>query len=268
MRTEKEMMETILSYANKDERVRIVMLEGSRSNVNIPPDRFQDYDITFLVRKISDFQKDDGWLNHFGRLIMLQKPEAMELFPPEILGFSYLMLFDDDVKMDLTLVELKDLEEYLAGDQLLRVLLDKDGRIQKKIVPTDREYHLQKPTAGMYDDCCNEFWNIVPYVVKGLCRREIIFAADHLNLCRQELLRMLSWQVGAAYGWDFSLGKNYKFLHHYIDKDQWDKLISTYRMDGCEPIWRSLEKCCGLFRQSSAQTGESSAIRIRTMTGI
>ncbi|EOE27306.1 hypothetical protein QA7_02629, partial [Enterococcus faecalis EnGen0084] len=24
-------------------------------------------------------------------------------------------------------------------------------------------------------------WNVTPYVIKGLCRKEILFAIDHLN---------------------------------------------------------------------------------------
>ena len=35
---------------------------------------------------------------------MMQKPEDMELFPPEEKGFSYIMLFDDGVKIHLTLM--------------------------------------------------------------------------------------------------------------------------------------------------------------------
>lgn len=37
-------------------------------------------------------------------------------------------------------------------------------------------YHVRKPSAREYDDCCNEFWNVTPYVIKGLCRKEILFA--------------------------------------------------------------------------------------------
>lgn len=36
MRSEKEMMDLVLSLAEQDERIRIVTLEGSRANINIP----------------------------------------------------------------------------------------------------------------------------------------------------------------------------------------------------------------------------------------
>lgn len=78
---------------------------------------------------------------------MMQKPEDMELFPPEEKGFSYLMLFDDYNKIDLTLLPLEELDNYLKGDKLIKVLIDKDCRIKRDIVPTDIDYHVRKPSA-------------------------------------------------------------------------------------------------------------------------
>ncbi len=114
MRSEKQVYDTILGFAEADERIRVVTLEGSRTNVNIPPDDFQDYDITFFVTDMQSFTADDEWLNVFGERFILQKPEDMELFPAEEKGFSYLMLFCDDVKMDLTLLPLELLDEYFT----------------------------------------------------------------------------------------------------------------------------------------------------------
>ncbi len=254
MRSEKQVYDTILGFAEADERIRVVTLEGSRTNVNIPPDDFQDYDITFFVTDMQGFTADDEWLNVFGERFILQKPEDMELFPAEEKGFSYLMLFCDDVKIDLTLLPLELLDEYLTWDKLVKLLLDKDGRVGQPPVPTDIDYHLQRPTERMFDDCCNEFWNTVPYVVKGLCRREILFAIDHMNeIVRKELLRMISWLVGTEQGFDFSLGKNYKFLNRYIPEEMWRRLLSTYRMDSYLQMWESLEQCMALFREVSAE---------------
>ena len=143
------------------------------------------------------------------------------------------------------------LEDYLNGDGLREILLDKDGRVEEKPTPTDKEYHIQKPGARSFDDCCNEFWNITTYVVKGLCRRELLFAIDLLAMMRNELLRMLSWQVGSAYGFTFSVGKNYKFIDQYLPTEQWQALLSTYRTDSVGNTWRSLFTCHELFRDAA-----------------
>lgn len=59
MRTEKQMYDLILGLARADDRIRIVTLEGSRTNINISPDEFQDYDITFFVADLQSFTADD-----------------------------------------------------------------------------------------------------------------------------------------------------------------------------------------------------------------
>ena len=257
MRKEQEMMNIILSIAKQDDRIRVVTIEGSRTNINIPKDEFQDYDITYFVRDIKSFISNDDWLNQFGNIVMMQKPENMELFPPEEKGYSYLMLFDDYNKIDLTLLSLEDLDDYLNGDKLIKVLIDKDCRIKRDIVPTDIDYHVRKPSAREYDDCCNEFWHVTSYVVKGLCRKEILFAIDHLNqILRFELLRMMSWKVGIETGFTLSIGKNYKFLDKYIPEDLWTRLLSTYRMDSYENVWKSLFICHQLFWEVSKEVAE------------
>ncbi|MED3551951.1 aminoglycoside 6-adenylyltransferase [Cytobacillus praedii] len=254
MRSVQEMMEIILSIAKKDERIRIVTLEGSRTNKNIPKDKFQDYDISYFVTDIDSFKSTDEWLNAFGKRIIMQKPEDMELFQPELGNwFSYLMLFDDGNKIDLTLIPLDEAESYfLNTDGLVEVLLDKDSSIKDTLEPTDKKFHIKKPSAKEFDDCCNEFWMVSTYVVKGLARKEILFAIDHLNeMARPNLLRMMSWYIGIETNFSLSLGKNYKYLQKHLDKNDWDQLLYTFAENSYENMWQSLFNCYDLFRKYS-----------------
>ena len=77
MRSEKQVYDTILNFARMNERIRVVTLEGSRTNINIPPDDFQDYDITFFVTFMLSCIIVDYWLNVFGVRFILQIPEVM-----------------------------------------------------------------------------------------------------------------------------------------------------------------------------------------------
>ena len=54
----------VLNFAKTDKRIRMVTLEGSRTNTNIPPDDFQDFDITFFVTDMDSFTSDDKWLDN------------------------------------------------------------------------------------------------------------------------------------------------------------------------------------------------------------
>ena len=58
MRSEQEMYELIINTARNDERIRAVIMNGSRANPNAPRDIFQDYDIVYIVTEVSSFKHD------------------------------------------------------------------------------------------------------------------------------------------------------------------------------------------------------------------
>jgi aminoglycoside 6-adenylyltransferase len=254
------MMNLLIGFAEQDDRIRLVTLEGSRTNPNIPADRFQDYDISYFVTDLDSFKENDQWLERFGKRLMMQKPEDMELFPPTLGNwFSYLMLFEDGNKVDLTLIPINEADDYFANhDGLVKVLLDKDRLIQHEVIASDRRYWIQKPTARQFDDCCNEFWMVSTYVVKGLARKEILFAIDHFHeIARPNLLRMMAWKIGSEQGYSFSLGKNDKFIDRYLPKEDWEKLLSTYAQNGYQEMRQSLFASYELFRKYSKAVSEN-----------
>lgn len=263
MRTEQEMMDLILSFAEKDERIRVIGMEGSRTNICVPKDEFQDYDISFIVTDMNSFKQNDEWLDYFGPRIIMQKPEAMSLFPPELGGwFSYLMLFEDGNRIDLKLVPLEDLDKYLKHDKLLKILMDKDGLVKNPTKPTDEDYQVKKPSAEYFDDACNEFWWVSTYVAKGLRRDELLFAIDHLNnYVRPNLLRMLAWRVGIERNFSVSVGKSHKYLDLYISEGVWKRLLDTYRNGSADEIWKALFETHILFRETALYVAEKLGYR-------
>ena len=252
MRSETEMMELLLAFANDDERIRVVGMEGSRTNVNVPKDMYQDYDISYIVTDMGSFICDESWLDVFGKRVMMQKPEAMEMFPSEYDWFSYLMVFEDGIKIDLSIIPLDKLTQYLSGDKLLKILVDKDGLVPDVPSPTDEDYWIYKPSAAFFDDCRNEFWFVSTYFLKGLLRDELLFASYHMeHIMRVQLFNMLSWKIGIDHGYGFSIGKNNKYIRKYLSEDEWDLLMKTYRMDSIENSWIALSAALELFRKAS-----------------
>lgn len=252
MRTEQEMFDLILDFAREDERVRVMAINGSLANPNAPWDAFQDYDIVFVVTVMDSFLASDAWLDYFGRRIMMQKPEGMELFPSEATNrFSYLMLFEDGNRIDLTLLPLEELGSYLKEDSLLQVLLDKDGRVPALPESSDMNYWVRRPTPGMFDDCCNEFWWLSTYVAKGLARGELPYAIAHLDLMRKQLMTMLSWQAGLEKGFTFSMGKQFKYLQQHVSTDVWQRLCDTWNAGSLEACAKALGGLLVLFRETS-----------------
>ncbi|XGB43247.1 MAG: aminoglycoside 6-adenylyltransferase [Nodosilinea sp. LVE1205-7] len=138
MRSEQEILELILNTAKNDDRIRAVIMNGSRANPNAPQDLFQDFDILYLVTQVEPFTNDPKWIHRFGELMILQMPEAMQDPPPENDGsFTYLMQFTDGNRIDLSLLAIAQFNP-LKNDSLSVLLLDKDGLLPPFAPPSDR----------------------------------------------------------------------------------------------------------------------------------
>ncbi len=258
MRTEAEMIQEILSFAEQDNRIKIVTLEGSRTNPNVPKDIFQDYDISFFVTEMDSFKTDHSWVDRFGKRIIMQMPEAMSMFPPELGNrFSYLMLFEDGNRIDLTLIPLEERFAYIIEDKLMQVLLDKENLMPPVDPPTDRDYWVKRPSEAFYHDCCNEFWWVSTYVAKGLWRQEILYAIDHLNFnVRPMLMKMLEWRIGIDTDFSISTGKNAKYMEQYLTNDHWQKLMSTFPAGNYSSVWQALYSTTELFGETAKEVAK------------
>lgn len=253
MRTEKEMFALFDRISAQDPRIRVMTLEGSRVNPNVTPDVWQDYDLTFLVTDVESFTKDDGWLSLFGDLVFMQKPEAMDLFPPDFPAgwFSYLMLFADGVKIDLTLVPVTDVRTYFAQDPLIRVLLDKDGICPPHPAPTDAPFWVQKPSEAFIRDCSNEFFLSSTYAHRALLREEFLFVTwTFENRLHPELLRMLGYLAGVRAGFPVNTGKHDRWIFRYLTEAEGAALRETYRLDSPEGQGLALSTAMELFAQA------------------
>ncbi len=74
MRNEEEISSLILKVVESNDRIRAVLLNGSRANPKAKKDSFQDYDIVYIVREINSFVSDHSWIDVFGDRIILQMP--------------------------------------------------------------------------------------------------------------------------------------------------------------------------------------------------
>lgn len=249
MRSEQEMLDLILSTARNDERIRAVMMNGSRANPNAPRDIFQDFDIVYFVSEVASFKDDPAWIDRFGERMILQMPEAMQDPPPQNDGgFTYLIQFMDGNRIDLGLYPISRLTQLEADSQTM-LLLDKDGLFPPFPPPNDRDQWPKPPSAKAFADCCNEFWWVSPYVAKGLWRKEITYAKGMLDeIIRPQLMKMLVWQVGIDTGFARNPGKCGKYLKNYLASELWAMLEQTYSDAGYENTWEALYTMGDLFR--------------------
>jgi len=251
------MLALILQTAQEDERIRLVLLEGSRADPQAPRDCFQDFDIVYGVTETAPYVRNLDWIRRFGELMILQLPDELPDPPPQPAPgrYTYLMQFSDGNRIDLTILPLELLPEWRA-DGACRVLLDKDGRLPEP-PPPGQTYLPAPPTAWEYAGCCNEFWWVCPYVAKGLWRGELPYARHMLDvILREQLHRMLVWLVGVRSGFRRSPGKFGRHFQKVLPAEHWQLLQKTYADASYAHTWQALFAMTGLFRQAARSVGE------------
>ena len=169
MRTDQEILGLILQIAKKLQ-VDAVALSGSRTNPKVQTDEFQDYDLVYVVDDIDNLTSDLSWLDQFGKRIIEQH---------NILGNRrlYLMLFEDGNWIDLTLCPKDHIQEWVESEADFTVLEDPKGLFVPHS-PSPERFWTSPASETDFEKSYNEFWWVSAYVVKGICRKQIIYSTD------------------------------------------------------------------------------------------
>lgn len=242
MRTEPEMLDLILQTA-KSLKVEAIAMSGSRTNDQAPKDEFQDYDVVYLVENFEELISDLSWLDQFGKRIIEQH---------NVLDHRrlYLMIFEDGNRIDLTLCPKEHIKEWVDSEADFTVLNDPQG-LFAPYAPTPKRYWTAPASATDFDKSCNEFWWVSAYVVKGICRKQVIYATDHLyGICQQELLKLLAWQVASDRG-TVDIGKNYKYLFQYLPTEKEKEFSALLDFSSLDKITQSLFATMQLFHHEA-----------------
>ena len=242
MRTETEMFDVILQTA-KVLQVDAVALSGSRTNQKIQTDEFQDYDVVYIVDDLDYLTRDLSWLTQFGKRIIEQEVT---------LGHRrlYLMLFEDGNRIDLTLCPKDQIQEWLENEADFTVLEDPKGLFES-YYPRPERFWIHPASEMDFKKTCNEFWWVSAYVVKGICRKQVIYATDHLyGICQQELLKVLTWQVASDRG-KVDIGKNYKYLFNYLPAEKKKEFSNLLDFSSLDKIIQSLLATMQIFHQEA-----------------
>jgi aminoglycoside 6-adenylyltransferase len=252
MRSDAEMRKLIIDFANADARIRAVLLNGSKANPNIQPDRFQDFDIVYFVENVEDFKRNHDWVKVFGEIIIRQLPDEMTIGETDPIGFGYLMLFEDGNRIDLTLYPADKVKENHWPDSLTVCLLDKDNQFQRLPASNESDYFVKRPSSREFKDTSNEFWWVCTYVVKGLLRNEITYAKEMLEcVVRPMLMKLIEWKIGSENEFAVACGKSGRFMSRYLSNEYYSRLLQTYSDSNIERNWKALFVMMELFEQTS-----------------
>lgn len=254
MRTPDEIIELVLNIARNDENIRAVMMTGSRANPDCPVDIYQDFDIVYFVRNVSVYWDNMQWIEEqFGKPALVQKPESMQLIPPDGDGnYAYLMIFPDGNRIDLQITRCS----YDDDGEPSIILLDKDNALPELEIRDDFWY-VRRPDQKLFSDCCNEFHWCLNNVSKGIAREELSYTMEQLNhYVRDMLIQMLAWYVGTQHDFSVSVGKNGKYLKKLLPFEIYLKFTQTYSDASYEHIWEAAFEMLHLFGNVARDVAE------------
>ena len=258
MRSESVMYQLFMDIAEADDRILAVYLNGSRTNVNVPRDIFQDYDIVFVVTETGPFIEDKEWIRKFGNVLYMQYPDESPDYPNDRENlYGWLMQFDDGNRIDLHVETLSHAREHIHDDKLCRILLDKGGVLPQIPEATDIDYRVTKPSEAQFLACANEFWWCSNNIAKGLWRGEMPYVQDMTNyVVRKQVEKMLSWKVGLMTEWSVSVGKSAKYLYRWLDREEYQRYLDTYFGGNVDAAWTAVFAMCDLFRDTMCYVAE------------
>ncbi|MDM1398726.1 aminoglycoside 6-adenylyltransferase [Myroides odoratimimus] len=255
----------ILQLAKQDDRIKAVILNGSRANPMVTPDQYQDYDIIYMVTDIENIKKEGIVYKTFGQPAIQQLPDDMHLGNEEDLpsvSYAYLMIYEDGSRLDLILFPVDQLEQY-KKDSLSIVWLDKDGIFKDIPKSSDIDYHVQRPTQREFTEVCNEFWWCSTNVAKGLAREERVYAKDMMeSVVRPLFLQLLAWKIGSEHHFNVSIGKSGKFIKNYLSDEDYNKVLRTYSNANIQNTWEAFHTMTTFFQELQIELGKRLVLKV------
>ena len=145
-------LDSVINIAEADDNIRGVVLYGSRANKDVPIDQYQDYDIIFITN-----DKDKFGISTFENVKIKFVPS--KVYPELFIGDNtYLLLFDDDSRVDLTVCTMETFISRLANGQPMKCLLDKDEVLDKYIKIDPNSNRIKPMDEETYINTCSEFF--------------------------------------------------------------------------------------------------------------
>ena len=244
MRSETEMIDLIMNKAIEDDRIRAVAMDGSRANKNAVQDQYSDFDIVYFVRDVRDFTKDKSWINYFGDILIVQYPEDWYKKPYDYDShdtFVYLIQFADGNRIDLTLVDIRNIEAEKYNNEPRIILLNKDNYKELVAIDNEKAFYVKPPKEMEFYNTCNEFRWLSLYIGKGLCREEFYFARYVYDVLLVEMfMKMLNWKIGIENNFNVTTGHYNKYLKRFLTADDMKELQGLFPSGMYEDMWDKL----------------------------
>jgi len=254
------MLSKILSWAEKEEAIRALVLVGSRA-IEGKHDKLSDHDISVFSRNSTPYTSSDSWLTAIGTpwVCVHEKLAWKSTTIP-----TRLVIFDHGAKVDFAFYPMEALtalakeplpEGYAAG---YRILLDKDGLAQALPEPTFDAFKQKPPDEEEFHRIVEEFWFEAYHIANYLSRGDLWSAKLRDSGIKQEfLLPMIRWHEQSKNQWNYATHSEGKRMHEWVEAETWNSLKNCFSSFDVDDSWKALWETTSLFRRLAIATAKN-----------
>lgn len=255
MRSEDEVVNQILKFAEGDDNVRAVI----RTDLMPERDYLFAYNFYFIVNDIEKYEDDTFFETIFGDRILLFRSDKNypEMFEN---AKAHLMVFRDGITIVIDVMnkdmfisryngEIKHGNVWI-GDTFKKIL-DKDGllpdidRVEEK-----QTLFSDVPTEEAFVGACNEFWWVIKTFVEYTLREELPSAMFYLNVAIRDLLnKVLRWNIYLQSEQPVDMGILDSKMEELLDEEFFELYKKTYPNADYKSIWEAYDAVVTLWRR-------------------
>ena len=261
MRSENEIIESVLALAAKDDGVRAVI----RTDLLPVREYLHSCNFIFVVQDIDRYD-GDVFRDSLGERILLFRADRSypEMFPGTK---AHLMVFGDGATIVIQAMDRDTFLERYGGEQEQRdvwigdtyqKLLDKDGLLSMDDrLEEHQTLFAEIPTEAAFTDACDEFWWVMKTLAEYTLREELPAAMYYLNVSVRGLLnRMLRWHIVLQSGRPVDMGILDSHLERLLEEDLFRLYRATYPDADYPHIWDAFDAAARLWNRAGNLVAE------------
>ncbi|MGE6261127.1 aminoglycoside 6-adenylyltransferase [Heyndrickxia sporothermodurans] len=256
-----KIIEKLIVYAEEDERIRTVLIVGSRARTVVPADQWSDLDLVIFAKDAQSFLTDKKWIVNIG------KPYISFLENTAVGGgLERRIVFENGLDVDFaffppsSISELeKDSEVIKVFSRGVRVLVDKD-RLTESLKEKAKEkiYNVPSISTEEINNMIQDFWYHSMLASKKLRRGELL---DGKSICdsymKNLLFSLIKIQTRLNKGAEYDTWHGYRFFEKWADPSIVQAFKGLYAHYEEEEIWTALQNTMQVFRNTAINVCEA-----------
>ncbi len=256
----------IVAWAQADDAIRAVILEGSLADGR-QVDELSDYDVNVYTLDAPKYEREHAWLSQFGELLLYQN-EEFHFYGER--NYNALVLYRDRSRIDFSFWRPALLREMATGAKQYeaykngyRVLVDKDGLAAGLPAPSGTGFAVTPPPRDEFLQEIYDFWFEAYCVARYLSRGDLWYAKKIENaFIKDHLYRMILWDYGSAHAWEQNptMHLEGKRFEKWAPPELLQEIAGIFSGYDARATWSSLYALVGSFNRLARRTADRLAI--------